>query len=214
MGQSENNRNHSEKLLPASLMEASAGDIYSTQDYGKPRHVDDALFDQKLELATEGIEPYFLDHLKTRLSKENALTISKYILSMKVEVNLSSNHRRAIITSLKLLSEFFKNKKSFKDMKQDDSSCYLDSCCRKPESADTQHKRIATYNHRLVCFIRFFKWLYFPDIEPSKRHKPNVVQNIPGLKMKEKSAYKPSDLWTTEDNNIYLKYCINKRHAL
>ena len=45
---------------------------------------------------------------------------------MKVEINLSSNHRRAIITSLKLLSEFFKNKKSFKDMKQEDILlCYL-----------------------------------------------------------------------------------------
>jgi integrase len=103
-------------------------------------------------------------------------------------------------------------------MNQEDVLLYLDSCCRKPESTDTQHKWIATYNHRLVCFIRFFKWLYSPDIEPSQRQKPSVIQNIPALKRKEKSAYKPSDLWTTEDNIIYLKYCKNKRdkcfHAL
>lgn len=215
---SENNLDH-EKLLCASLIEERADNSNSsTQHYGEHNHFDDALFDQKLELAAEGIEPYFLDHLKTRLSKENALTISQYILSMKVEINLSSNHRRAVITSLKLLSEFFENKKSFRDMKQEDILHYLDSCCRKPESADAHHKWITTYNHRLVCFIRFFKWLYFPDIEPSKRHKPSVVQNIPALKRKEKSAYKPSDLWTTEDNIIYLKYCTNKRdkcfHAL
>jgi hypothetical protein len=160
-----NNHKHGEKLLSASLIDARADNIPSSQNYGENRHAEDALFDQKLELATEGIERYFLDHLKTRLSKENALTISKYILSMKVEVNLSSNHRRAIITSLKLLSEFFKDKKSFKEMKQGDILLYLDSCCRKPELTDTQHKWIATYNHRLVCFIRFFKWLYFPDVD-------------------------------------------------
>ncbi|HEY7078947.1 MAG TPA: site-specific integrase [Nitrososphaeraceae archaeon] len=38
------------------------------------------------------------------------------------------------------------------------------------------------------------------------------------MKRKEKSAYKPSDLWTTEDDLLYLKYCKNKRdrcfHAL
>ena len=162
---SENNLN-SEKLLRTTLIDGRAAeDNCSTRLNGELGQVADALFDQKLELATEGLEPYYLDHLKTRLSKENALTFFKYILSMKVEVNLSSNHRRAIITSLKLLSEFFKNKKSFKVMNQEDILLYLDSCCRKPESSDPQHKWIATYNHRLVCFIRFFKWLYSPDIE-------------------------------------------------
>ena len=144
-------------------------DDYLSDYKSKNSEIHDALFDQKLELATEDLEPYYLDHLRTRLSKENALTISKYVLSMKVEVNLSSNHRRAIITSLKLLSEFFNNK-SFKEMNQDDVLLYLDSRCRKPESADTQHKWVTTYNHRLVCFIRFFKWLYSPDIEPSNNN--------------------------------------------
>ena len=67
------------------------------------------LFDQKLDIATEGLEPYYLEHLKTRISKENALTIANYVFSMKVETNLSVNHRRGIITSLKLLSEFLEN---------------------------------------------------------------------------------------------------------
>lgn len=81
-------------------------DDYLSNDKVKKIEIHDALFDQKLELATEGLEPYYLDHLRTRLSKENALTISKYILSMKVEVNLSSNHRRSIITSLNYCQNF------------------------------------------------------------------------------------------------------------
>jgi hypothetical protein len=92
---------------------------YSSQAERNP------LFDQKLDIATEGLEPYYLEHLKTRLSKENALTIANYILSMKVETNLSVNHKRGIITSLKLLSEFL-GSKPFKKMTREDIVLFLD----------------------------------------------------------------------------------------
>jgi hypothetical protein len=38
------------------------------------------------------------------------------------------------------------------------------------------------------------RWLYYPEIEPRKRLKPKVVENIPLLKRKEQSIYKPTDL--------------------
>ena len=68
----------------------------------------------------------------------------------------------------------------------------------------------------LIIFIGFtsygfFKWLYYPDIEPGKRPRPSVVENIPQLKRKEQSIYKPSDLWTAEDDLLFLKYCPSKR---
>jgi hypothetical protein len=69
----ENTQSNSEKLLCPSL-DRNVGDHHS-YDKSKNCEVHDALFDQKLELATEGLEPYYLDHLRTRLSKENALTI-------------------------------------------------------------------------------------------------------------------------------------------
>jgi integrase len=59
--------------------------------------------------------------------------------------------------------------------------------------------------------LRFFKWFYYPDIEPSKRPKPPVIENIAQLKRKEKSIYKPSDLWTQQDDLLFLKYCPSKR---
>jgi hypothetical protein len=117
----------------------------------------DPLFEQKLELATEGLEPHFLEHLRTKISPYNALIISKYILSMRVETSLSTNYRRAIISSLKLLSEFLSNK-SFSDMTRDDIICFLDSL-RKDDSEDPMHKWIGSYNLRLTSFMRFFKWL-------------------------------------------------------
>jgi len=35
--------------------------------------------------------------------------------------------------------------------------------------------------------------------------------DIPKLKRKEKSCYKPSDLWSQEDDLLFLKWVINKR---
>jgi integrase len=169
----------------------------------------DPLFEQKLELATEGLEPHFLEHLKTKISPNNALIISKYILSMKVETSLATNYKRTIISSLKLLSEFLSNK-PFIDMTRDDIINFLDSL-RKDDSEDLMHKWIGSYNLRLTSFMRFFKWLYYQNMEPSKRPKPQIIENIRPLKRKEQSIYKPSDLWTAEDDLLFLKYCPSKR---
>lgn len=84
-------------------------------------------------------------------------------------------------------------------MTRDDVIRFLDSL-RKDDSEDIMHKWIGSYNLRLISLIRFFKWLYYQDIETSKRPKPNVIKNIPLLKRKEQSIYKPSDLWTAEDD--------------
>ena len=169
----------------------------------------DPLFEQKLALATEGLEPHFLEHLKTKISPDNALIISKYILSMRVETGLATNYRRTVISSLKLLSEFLSNK-PFSDMTKDDIINFLDNL-RKNDSEDLMHKWIGSYNLRLTSFTRFFKWLYYPNFEPSKRLKPAIVENLPKLKRKEQSIYKPSDLWTAEDDLLFLKYCPSKR---
>lgn len=53
--------------------------------------------------------------------------------------------------------------------------------------------------------------MYYSEIEPKKRPKPNVVENIPKYKRKEISIYKPTGLWSTEDDLLFLKYCPSKR---
>ncbi len=37
------------------------------------------------------------------------------------------------------------------------------------------------------------------------------MQGIKTLPRKEKSPYKPSDIWTNEEHAIFLKYCPEKR---
>jgi integrase/recombinase XerD len=166
------------------------------------------LSEQRLNNALDGLEDYYYDHLKNRIPKLNALMIADYVLAMKVETNPSPNHKRGVVTSLKLLSQFSDNK-PFKEMTKENILAFLDSI-RRPETKDPTHKWIGTYNQRLINSVRFFKWLYFPDIEPSKR-QPEVVENIPTLKRKEKSKYKASDLWTKQEHVIFLNYCGNKR---
>jgi integrase len=95
-------------------------------------------------------------------------------------------------------------------MKREDILSYLNSL-RKPDEMDPLHKWIGTYNLHIGNLTRFFKWLYSPTLEPEQRPKPELLNNIPKLKRKETSIYKPTDLWTLEDDTIFLKWCPNKR---
>lgn len=95
-------------------------------------------------------------------------------------------------------------------MTRDDILSFLDSY-RKPEVSDPLHRWIGTYNNHRVHLIRFFRWLYYPSLEQKKRPKPACIENIPQLVRREKSIYKPTDLWTLGDNLLFLKYCPSKR---
>jgi integrase len=173
--------------------------------------IKDALFDRKIDIATEGLELQYVNRLRT-LHPENAMIVFNYIQAMRTEINLSDNYRRLNIFLLSDLSKFHNdnNNKLFKHISRDDILSYLDSL-RKSEAADPLHKWIGTYNLYTVLLIRFFRWLYYPNIEQKKRPKPSIIDNIPQLKRKEKSIYKPTDLWTTEDDILFYKYCPSKR---
>ena len=163
----------------------------------------DALLDIKIDLITEGIDLFFASKLR-ELPKDNALTIVNYILSMKNEINLSDGYRKLNIYALYSISQFFKSKKTFKELTRDDILEFLDSL-RKPEALDPLHKWIGTYNVYRILFVQFFKWLYYPNLEQKRRPKPSVIENIAPIKRKEQSAYKPSDLWTIEDDLLFFE---------
>ena len=143
------------------------------------------------------------------ISKDNSAIIVKYIEVVKTEVNPADSYRRNIILLLCRFSNYHENK-AFKEISRDDIVNFLDSL-RKTETTDPMHQWIGTYNLFRVDLMRFFKWLYSPDIECDKRPKPSIIENIPKLKRKETSIYKPSDLWTQQDDLLFLKYCPTKR---
>jgi hypothetical protein len=159
-------------------------------------------FGRKIDLITAGLRSEISRNLRS-ISPENITTIVSNILSMKTEINPSDSYRKDSIGLLTKLSRFHDNK-AFKQMVRDDILLFLDSF-RRPESLDPLHKWIGTYNIYRLHLLRFFKWLYCPDIEPDKRPRPSTVENIPQLKRKEKSIYKPTDLWTAGGQSSVLK---------
>jgi len=166
---------------------------------------------RKIELVTTGLLEYVSKQLTDLcyLSAENALTIVDFIITQKTEINISDTYKLNMISTLVLLSNSL-NYKSFRDMKRDDILIYLDSL-RKDYASDPLHKWIGSYNVKRQRLITFFRWLYNADKTPSARQTPEFMKQIPILKRKEQSIYKPTDLWTNEDDILFLKYCPSKR---
>src|SRR5215469_3866592 len=171
---------------------------------------------QKIEIenATKGLAARYFNFVHNNVlsqNKENAMIICNYVQSMREELNLSDSYREDIVILLGNFSIFLGSKKSFKEVTRENTLSFLDSF-RKPEALDPLHKWIGTYNIYRIHLMRFFRWLYYPNIYPSRnRPKPPAIENIPQLKRKEKSTYKPTDLWTDEDDSLFLRYCPNPR---
>jgi integrase len=169
---------------------------------------DNPLTERKIEDATIGLESACKKILRS-ISRKNAAIIADYIISMQTETNPSNHYKKDTIKLLCKFSQSYDDK-PFEQISRQEVIEFLDRL-RKPETVDPLHKWIGTYNLYRIYLLRFFKWLYYPDVEPNKRKKPPVVDNIPQLKRKEQSHYKPSDLWSQEDDLLFLKYCPSKR---
>ncbi|MFZ0514412.1 MAG: hypothetical protein WAM14_22600 [Candidatus Nitrosopolaris sp.] len=126
----------------------------------------DPLFDSKIDNITSGLRREYSRGLY-EISKENTLTIADYILAMRTETNLSDHYRMDLIKFLYTFSKY-NNNKSFSTITRNDIICFLESF-RKPEASDPMHKWIGTYNIYRIHLLRFFKWLYYPDLEPTNK---------------------------------------------
>jgi hypothetical protein len=120
--------------------------------------------EKMIDAAAAGLRPSYYRMLNSVLPYENAMTIAKYIASMKTEVNLSDHYRRDLIAVLYKLSIYISSRrnkaKPFRLMTRQDIIAFLDSF-RKPDSSDPMHKWIGTYNTYRMHLLRFFKWLYY-----------------------------------------------------
>ncbi len=167
------------------------------------------LTEERIEECCQGLKLYVYRQVSGAGNK-NSLVICDYIRAVKRETDLSNNYRRSIIGILSRLSRFHKSK-GFESMKQEDITRFMDSY-RRPEDEDPMHKWIGTYNITVIVRLtKFFKWLYHPQEDPKQRPKPAVLKNIGRLKRREQSTYKPSDLWTEQDDELFLRYYPSKR---
>ena len=122
-------------------------------------------------------------------------TLEEYLLDLKA-INPSKNYEdltRRVIKKLGVGLDYGK-------LTKDDIMRLLDAL-RKPEEKDPLHKWIGTYNLYVIILKKFFKW----------NGNIQCMEGIKKAQEKEKSIYKPSDMWWVEDNLLFLKYCNNKR---
>jgi hypothetical protein len=163
---------------------------------------------KKIMELCNGMPTAYINYLKSVAITDNVLTIIKYVYSIQTEINLSLNYKKDLIKLLTKFSNY--HNKDLKHITRDDIITFLESF-RRSEAIDPLHKWIGTYNIYRIHLMRFFKWFYSPDVEPSKRAKPSIFENVPELKRKETSVYAPTDLWTQQDDLLFFKYCPSKR---
>jgi integrase/recombinase XerD len=168
--------------------------------------------DRKIDLVTEGLEPFYKKMLKKKLSNKNATKVCDYIISNKLENNIGVHNVKLKIQTLVNFSEFIGASKVLskesKDITKDDVQIFLERY-RKDDRADPLHKWIGTYNLKLMILSQFFKWLYDPDSK--SRKAPTIIAGLKRYRRKEESIYTPDNLWTEEDDLLFLKYVSNVR---
>lgn len=168
--------------------------------------------DEKIGKLISGSTPHFRSLFLKMASTnpKNGELLCKFIASECHRGNIKLSTR---LTQIKIIGwlDRFMGHKDFSKLTKDDFVDYFSSL-RKREEDDPTHKWIGTYNTRQMILSKFFKWLYNQN-EPDSRKwiTPTCLQSLKALPRKEKSRYKPSDIWTNEEHALFLKYCPEKR---
>src|SRR5215831_484354 len=168
----------------------------------------------KFRIATEGMPQYCYDRLVQLSSrnKENGDIIANYLIAYRYETATEDSTRASNCANLIRFAEKVAPgpDKSLKDVTRDDIQQYFNGL-KKSEKEDPKHKWKGNHNLLRVYILRFFKWLYYPDItSPKQRPKPDVMPYIPMMRRKEKT-YRPEDMWTIEESELFFKYCPDPR---
>ena len=144
--------------------------------------IHDEILERRITLATECFTrklPESVLRDRNRLSKENAMAVSEYIIAMKREINPRYNYVRYTIQFLSELSRAVGINKKFIDMTRDDLLSYLDKS-RKPEM------KIHCINGLVVTILDVLYYSGFSNgctilISPIRRKEVNYLHKKAGL---------------------------------
>jgi len=149
--------------------------------------------DRKIKSATEGIQQECYD------SFENADVVADYLIAYKNETDTKVSTRTTICFNIIRFAQ--KMGEPLGTVTKDDILLYFNGLKMLTEDIDPKHKWKGSWNMLRIIIPRFFKWYYYPNLRPDKRHKPDIIPYLPRMKRMEKT-YKPSDMWTIYDNDI------------
>jgi hypothetical protein len=127
------------EILNTLSISSAAAKVHASSSSLSRNHVivDDFTFEGKVILATEDSTDKFCKLVlkdRSRLSKENSLTVCEYVIAMKREINPRLSYKRYTIQFLSDLSRSVGMEKKFIDMTRDDVLCYLDKCRKKTKT--------------------------------------------------------------------------------
>lgn len=167
--------------------------------------------DYRTKVALEGLPGHLQKGVLEEVPEANRKILVDFLHNLVNGENKSPNTKLMYVKHLLYLFRSVKHK-AISEITRDDILAYLQSL-RKPLPKDPQQKWISTYNTRAVMYVKFWKWLSFPELSPAERKKkvPDVVKDIPLFKKKEKTNVQAKDLWTVDDDAIFLKYCDDPR---
>jgi integrase len=169
---------------------------------------------QRINSITKTCSKLYFNKILKKLAEENqenAIIICDYITAEETELNIKNSTKESRIKVLVWLSNFHNNTKSFKQMTKQNILDYLNSL-RKSTIDDSTQRWIGSYNGRQMILSKFFRWLYSPEeSDQRKRLTPTCMKGIKQLPRKEKTPYRPSDLWESREHAIFLKYCPSVR---
>ena len=170
--------------------------------------------EKKIDIITKSLSRAYYKNILIKLADRNignATAICDYIFAEQTEINIKNSTKESRIKVLVWLSNFFDDKLSFPEMSKEDILGYLNSI-RKTITDDESQRWIGSYNVRQIILNKFFRWLYNPgESDQRKRITPGIMNGIKQLSRKEKTLYKNSDLWISQEHAIFLKYCPSKR---
>jgi hypothetical protein len=170
---------------------------------------------QRIMEATSGLNKHYFTMMDKRMSASNSDLLARFIILNRKNSIIAYNTIEMYIDGIVYLENYHKHKDLDK-MDRNDIVTFLDSY-RKLETVDPLHKWINTYNIRLQIIFKFFRWLGIlkydglTAMSTTERIVPPIMRDIKRLKRKEKSSYQARDLWTHEDDAIFLKYCEDSR---
>lgn len=153
--------------------------------------------------------------LKQPTDKDREL-LADFIISSYHEQNITGATKQIYIHSLVYLSKYLRHKKSYKDMTAHDVvEGYLNSLKRPTIEADPAQRWIGTFILRAMIISKFFKCLTQPQLPANERQVCNVpmISGLRKVKKKVKTHVKPTDLWSLDEDSLFLKYVQDTRIA-
>ena len=169
--------------------------------------------DRKIKEAAVGLAPTTQWSIMAFPRDEDKELIADFILAWSNDnadaLLMSTNTKKAYITALSRLSKHFEHKKSLKEMTTEDIVEGFLRSIKKEFSDDPEQKWVNTYNTYAARYLVFWKWLTQPDLRREERQTPPQVKGLRFVKHKDRRSkrVKVEDMWTAEENRVFLKYC-------